>query len=496
LRRAGHIRIRRAAFALSALVAVALALPSAAGARVHGLRLGFTDYADFQLGGPADRQIAFQQAKAAGTELVRISFDWDGIAPTAPPNVATTANPDWSGYDWTFVDQSVRETVAAGFTPVFVIAEAPAWAEGGHRPSLSVAPQGSWRPSNRAFQALATALAKRYSGHFADPLNPGVSLPAIRYWQGWNEPNLSLYLSPQWTRRHNGKLRLASPGLYRRLLNSWYRGVKSVSKRNVVITAGTSPFGSPRGGSRVAPALFIRELFCLRGRKRLRRVHCSGSPVHFDILAHHPYPIGPPRRHAPNPDDVVVPDWGRIKRPLAVALKHHTVAPHKHKQLWATELSWDSSPPDPDGIPAHLQATYMEGAFSTMWSQGVTAVIWYLMRDEPPKPSFASTLQSGIYFRGDTMAQNTPKPSFTAFSFPFTAYVHRGKAQLWGLAPAPGEVTVERQTASGTWTKLVKLTARHDRLFRGKRRLRPGTHVRAVQGANVSLPWKVFSPGR
>jgi hypothetical protein len=496
LRRAGHTRIRLTALALGALVAAACALPSAAGARVHGLKLGFTDNADFQFNpDPVDRQIAFQHAKAAGTELVRIGGDWDNIAPSAPPNIATSANPDWAGYNWTTTDTAVRESVAAGFTPVFITTEAPTWAEGPGRPSQSVAPTGSWRPSPAAFQAFATALAKRYSGSFPDPLNPGAVLPRVRYWQGWNEPNLSLYLTPQWTGT-KGHYKLVSPALYRGLLNAWYRGIKSVSSKNVVLTAGTSPFGDAPGGSRVPPALFVRELFCLRGRSALRHVRCAGSPVHFDILAHHPYPIGPPRRHAPNPDDVVVPDWGRLKRPLRVALKDRTVAPHRAKPLWATELSWDSSPPDPTGVPAHLQATYMEGAFSTMWSQGVSAVIWYLMRDEAPVPSFATTLQSGIYFRGDTIAQDTPKPSFTSFSFPFTAYIHKGKAQLWGLAPAPGPVTVERQTSSGSWTTLARLNARSDRLFLANRRLRAGTRLRAVQGTRTSLTWKVFSPGR
>lgn len=490
-----HLKTRALVAASAAFATAALVLPATAGARVHGLKLGFTDTASFQIADPSDRAIAYQHAKAAGASLLRVTTDWDKLAPTAPPNIATSANPNWSGYNWAFTDAAVRETVAAGFTPLFITTEAPTWAEGPGRPSLSQAPLGSWRPNDAAFQALATALAKRYSGKTPDPLNPGTNLPRVRYWQGWNEPNLSLYLSPQWTRK-NGKLTLTSPDVYRGMLNAWYKGIKSVSSSNVVITAGTSPFGDPPGGDRVPPALFVRSLFCLRGRDALKKYRCPDSPVHFDILAHHPYPIGPPRRHAPNPDDVVVPDWNRLKRPLQVALKDRTVAPHKPKQMWATEISWDSSPPDPTGVPARLEATYMEGAFSTMWSQGVSAVVWYLMRDEAPDPSFSTTLQSGIYFRGDTIAQDTPKPSFTAFSFPFTAYIHKGKTQLWGLAPSPGPVTVERQAANGTWSTLTRLTARSDRLFLGSAKLRAGTNLRAVQGAKTSLSWKVFSPGK
>lgn len=500
LGRAAHIRTRTAAvLSLAAVLAVGLAATGTAQARVHGLMLGFSDDASFQSGNPTTRQIAFQHARAAGTEIIRLGFGWADLAPDAPPNIATTTNPDWSGYRWGPIDQAIRETVANGFIPLFIITGAPRWAEGPGRPAVSdSAPEGSWRPSAVAFRALAVALAKRYSGRFPDPANPGSFLPRVRYWQGWNEPNLTLYLSPQWTGSGRGH-RPASPDTYRALLNGWYAGLKSVSRSNLVVTAGTTPFGDyGPPWMRMPPAYFWRELFCLRGRTKFRRFRCPSSPVHFDVLAHHPYPIGPPRRVAPNVDDVVVPDWPRITRPLAVAIKDRTVAPRTRKQLWATEISWDSNPPDPMGIPAQLEARYMEGAFQVMWSQGVTAVVWYLMRDQPPAPTYADSLQSGIYFRGPTIAQDTRKPSFTAFSFPFTAYKGRGgRVQFWGLAPRPGPVTIQRRLRSGAWVTFARLRARSDRLFLGtsRRAVASGTNMRAVQGRRVSLSWKSFYPG-
>jgi hypothetical protein len=481
---------RLAATAAAAISLLVLALPAAAGARVHGLQLGFTDNSEFQVADQSERAVAYQHAKGAGASIIRLNADWDLLTPNAPPNLATMADPNWSGYQWAATDEVVRETVAAGLTPLLVVTQAPTWALGAH-PAPNVG-DGSWRPNPRAYQALATAMAKRYSGSTPDPLNPGATLPRVRYYQGWNEPNLSAYLSPQWV-RVKGKLKAASPDIYRGLLNAWYKGIKAVSKSDMVVTAGTSPFGDPPGGNRIPPALFWRDLFCLKGRNSLKKYRCPSSPVHFDILAHHPYPIGPPRRHAPNPDDVVIPDWSRITRPLHVAEKVGTVN-RGRKLLWATEISWDSNPPDPQGIPARLEATYMEGAFSTMWSQGVSAVVWFLMRDEAPIPSFSTTFQSGIFFRGDTIEQDTPKPSYTAYSFPFTAYIHKGKTQLWGLAPTRGPLTVEAQAANGSWSTIARLTARSDRLFLGTKRLRAGTLVRAVQGSRTSLPWKVFSP--
>ena len=315
----------------------------------------------------------------------------------------------------------------------------------------------------------------------------------MKYWQGWNEPNLSLYLTPQWKRVH-GKLTATGPDLYRGLLNAFYSGVKSVSKRNFVVTAGTSPFGDPPGGNRIPPALFVRDLFCLKGRTALKKVRCSGSPAHFDALAHHPYPIGPPRRHAPNPDDVVIADMDRLSGPLHAAIKAHTVLPRGKKQLWATELSWDTKPPDPNGVPEHLQATYMDGAFNELWSEGVNTIIWFNMRDQLPLPNFTTTLQSGIFFANDnTVVDDTKKISYTSFSFPFTAYLKRGRAQLWGLAPSRGRVSIQALRGS-RWTTVARVTARRDRLFLGSARVKARTKLRAVQGTATSRTWSVFTP--
>jgi hypothetical protein len=67
------------------------------------------------------------------------------------------------------------------------IVDAPGWAE----------PSGvahGTTPNPSAFGDFARAAASRYGGSFA-------GLPRVRYWQAWNEPNLNLYLKPQWVDR-------------------------------------------------------------------------------------------------------------------------------------------------------------------------------------------------------------------------------------------------------------------------------------------------------
>jgi hypothetical protein len=479
--------------AIAARAAVLLlCCPSAAGARPASLRTGFSDRDAYQVKGGAERATAFAHTRDARASIVRLLLDWSAIAPTRPPTREAARSPAWPGYDWTGVDSVVRDATAAGLDVLLSFTGAPGWAEGAGRPPVSAsAPAGTWRPMPAPYRDFAEAAARRYSGAYADPASPGGPLPRVRYWQGWNEPNLTNFLTPQW-RRRGGRFLPSSPATYRGLINAFYLGVKAVDASNYVVSAGTAPFGDPTPGRRrMPPALFTREFLCVRGASSPRPVRCPGGPARFDALAHHPYPIGPPRRHAVNPDDVVIPDLRRLTRPLSVALRAGNVAPRRPKGLWATEISWDSRPPDPDGIPARLHARYLAGALNVLWSQGVDVVAWWQLRDSAKGRGFQYSLQSGIYQRGATVAEDRPKPAFQAFRFPFTAYRKAGVARLWGLAPSAGPVLIERR-GHGGWDAVARLNAREDRLFLGRLKARHGTLLRARQGKETSRTWEVF----
>lgn len=480
------MHLRRAL--LTCLLLVALIPPHARAA--SPLRLGFGDGDAFTSASPTDNATNLIHAKRAGASLIRFSLSWAGVSPTRPPTSRDAADPAWSGYSWAATDTTIRTIVAAGLSPLAILDGAPRWAEGPDRPrDRGDRPVGPWKPDAAALRSFATALAKRYSGRFADPATPGTPLPAVDHWQAWNEPNLDNFLTPQWRKTASGYLP-ASPDIYRRLLNGFYAGVKSVSRSNVVLTAGTAPFGDLHPGERrMPPAKFWRELLCVKGRAHPRAARC-GKPVRFDILAHHPYPIGPPRRHARNVDDVVVPDLAKITKPLALAIKAGTVQPAKPKPIWITEISWDSKP-DPDGLSQADQAQYLAGSLNTLWRQGADAVLWYVMRDQAPEPSWDTTFQSGVFERGATPAEDTPKPSFTAFRFPFTAYRSEGVARLWGMAPAAGPVMIQVQKGS-TWVDAISLRAGRERIFQGRLRVGRGTRLRAVSRTAVSLPWTTF----
>ncbi|MEA2298800.1 MAG: hypothetical protein QOF77_1736 [Solirubrobacteraceae bacterium] len=466
--------------AVVAALFLAAGVPSAArGQSVRPLTTGFAD--DVYFGPAALSDPWFERTVASGAKLVLLDVEWAGIAPANRPPGFDPANPGDPAYSWEGVDSAVRAASRRGLSVALLVNRAPSWAEGPGRPA-GAAP-GSWRPDPAAFGRFAAAAARRYSGTYPDPLVPGATLPHVGYWQAWAEPNLGVHLAPQWV-VGQGRFVPASPGIYRGLLNAFYDAVKAVDPANRVITAGTAPFGDPiPGGPRMPPARFVRELLCLRDAS-LAPAPCP-DPAHFDILAHHPYSVGAPRRAARNRDDVSLPDLGKLTRPLAAALRLGRALPRAPKPVWVTEFSYDSNPPDPGGVPAPEQARWLEEAFYVLWSQGVDTVAWYLIRDQPPVPSYASSYQSGIYLR-----DGRPKPAARAFRFPFVVEpAGRGRVVAWGKSPVAGVLSIQSRRGA-RWVSVAHVPVTAGAVFLRRLALAGHAGLRATVGAETSLIWQ------
>jgi hypothetical protein len=452
---------RAAALALLGL----LLATSVAGARP--LSLGFYD-PQYSSEFGSTRAAWFDSTRSARANIVRISGEWARIAPAKRPSGFRAADPNDPHYRWAALDGAVQSARDRGITPLITLWRAPRWAEGPKRPKS--APPGSWRPKSGEFAKFARAAAKRY--------------PSVHRWQIWNEANLTTYLAPQYAKR-DGKRRLESPGRFRALLNAAYAAIKKVDRRAFVVAGGTSPYGDPQpGGRRTPPALFVRELLCLKGRS-LEPRRCR-HPAHLDALAHHPYSVGSPQRKAFNRDDVAIPDLYKLKRPLRKAERTGRVLPRRHKRLWVTEVSWDSSPPDPDGVPEKRHARWLAESFRLLWKQGVDTITWFQVRDAEPVPSYGSTYQSGVFFR-----DGRPKRAVRAFRFPFTAVSKDRKVSLWGRAPSKGRVNIQFDSGKG-WRTIAHLKApRTGAVFQKRVRSRGKGRMRAVRGSRASLPWSV-----
>jgi hypothetical protein len=466
--------VSRRLLLLFATIAVAASvLPASASAR--GLSFGFDDGL-FLSAEESVRQTWLDRAAETGASIARLDVRWSSIAPVKPPADFDATDPASAGYQWGILDAAVREADARGLRVLFTVYSAPGWAEGGGRPPRTEL--GTWNPSADAFGEFASALATRYSGSYPDPSAPGGTLPRVRFFEAWNEPNLDTYLGPQWRGQEN-----SGANIYRSLLDHFYSAIKVVQPGATVLGGALAPFGDEPGEARTRPVLFLRNLLCLSGG-RLTPVSCP-EKARFDVLSDHPIAVGAPTKSALSPLDVTTPDLGRLTTVLQKAESTNRVLPAGKKPLWVTEFWYDSNPPDPTGVPIDQQARWYEQALYLFWKQGAEAAIALQVRDAPEGKSYASTYQSGAYF-----VDGSPKPAATAFRFPFVT--HRTgpfEVGIWGIAPRAGQVKVQA-FRDGTWKTLATIAAKGPgRPFTGEFKLLRFAKLRGVIGDQASLAW-------
>lgn len=400
--------------------------------------------------------------RGTGVTFVRINVEWTAIAPSKPSRSFDASNPGDPQYRWKPYDREIVAAVRSGLTPYLTIYAAPDWAQRGP-PATTYA--DSYKPDPKAFAQFALAVARRYSGSFH-------GLPRVRYFQGWNEPNISLYLLPQLV---NGKP--WSPDWYRRMLNGFADAVHSVHANNVVVAAGLAPFRDvtvtaqdPDWG----PLSFMRDLLCLGPDLK----PTCNAKVKFDVWAQHPYTSGDATHHALLPNDVSLGDLPKVRAVLAAATRAGHIASHGPTGFWVTEFSWDSNPPDPQAVPIAIETRWVAEALYRMWQNGVSLVTWLELMDGPMATSY---YQSGLYYYGTTLASSKPKPILAAFRFPFVAYRSGGNANVWGRTPAGRRgVVVVQQQVRGRWRKLATLRTDAYGIFQARVALRSTGLLRAL----------------
>jgi hypothetical protein len=412
-------------------------------------------------------ELMLARIHAAGARLVRIDVDWDEVAPASPPPGFQPANPNDPAYNWQEADRTIDQIVAAGLEPIVDIGAPPSWAQ---------APPGSgpFGVEPVAYGQFAAAAARRYNGS-----TPGQ--PRVSYWDVWNEPNASYFLRPQTL---GGSV--VSVNTYRTMIESFAAGVHGAAPGNVVVGGELFPNGVNGGGvTAIAPLEFTRRLFCISAGARPHRICNARVPV--DVWSTHPYTSGSPTTLPANPNNIWLSNLGSLTAAVRAAQRLGTLVSSSPAQVWITEFSWDSNPPDPQGVPVKILQRWVAEAIYRAWASGVSLFTWYSLRDEPLA---TSPFQSGLYFEcPGGIACDTPKPSEEAFRFPFVAYAQRRrKVIVWGRTPAgvPGKVQVQ-WLSGGRWRGLVKLRTDGDGIFTKQVALPRGASTSTAQLRAVRL---------
>ncbi len=158
--------------------------------------------------------------------------------------------------------------------------------------------------------------------------------------------------------------------------------------------------------------------------------------------------------------------------------------PRGPKRLWATEISWDSSPPDPQGVPIAEHARWLEQALYVLWSQGVDtrplaadrrrAAESELCRDLSGRPLLPER-QREAGRAGVSVSRSSPIVSIAATCRP-------------GAAP-PGRRARDRGPPRRRWEVVRKVHVRTHQVFVATLALRGRAILRARVGAQISLTW-------
>jgi hypothetical protein len=418
-------------------------------------------------------QKALTMTRAAGATYVRLTVNWASIAPATRPQGFVATDPTSPGYTWRNYDVAVEEAEAQGLTPILDVGGTPGWA-------YAKRPQGvnAGTPKAAALGDFAKALATHYDG------SDGV--PAAHVFQVWNEPNVSIYMSP------------VNAGTYRNMVNAFSTSVHAVDKKNVVVAGDLDPFGHPKGKKQkwysTAPLAFMRSLLCLsKGAHPHSTCH---KRVQFDVWSHHPYTFGGPYGKAKNSNDVELGDLPRMRAVLQAGIRlHHIVSQHPAR-FWVTEFGWDTNPPRKHAASLSLAARWTAESLYQMWRSGVSLVTWFGLQDKGGK----SPYQSGLYRYAKSLSHARVKPVRTAFRFPFVAYLGKGNVSVWGRDATSSKVRVtiqRRHGAHGPWRTVAKIGANRNGIFRAKVRLAATKKdwLRAVaSGSGKSLAFSLTVP--
>jgi hypothetical protein len=345
-------------------VLVALVAPSAALAAPR-MWMGFQDDPYFRW--LPERFYMRDRAMQANATVMKTTVYWFNVAPRRPSN---GANPFDPVYRWEDLDEFVRQAEDRDIEVMLTIWGTPNWA-------------GSAK--NRAPRRLsdltnfARALSTRYSGRYR-------GFPYVRFYSVWNEPNLGLFLMPQYDAKKRSVIGTVYAGLYR----AAYAGLKAGSRSSLVAMGETSP-RKLRTSPSHSPGRFAELLSKARPK------------VRFDAYAHHPY--GSPANQPPT-QQVGWPNVGMTTLPRFAASLDKWFG-KKNTPIWLTEYGHETRPEDPRGVTYTQQAAYLRTAVAmARRNPRIQMLVWFIMRDNP-----VSLWQSGLLTFG-----GLEKPAFDLFS--------------------------------------------------------------------------------
>jgi beta-xylosidase len=175
--------------------------------------------------------------KALGVTSVRVDASWYWGQPNGP-----------GSFDWTVFDETVSSIQKAGLSADLIIDGCPPWAA----VSGAAGDQFAQPASAAQFATWAGAVAGRYGAK------------GVKYFEIWNEPNLSVFWQPK-----------PDPAAYTADLKAAYAAIKAADPSAVVLSGGLAP--ADDSSADYDPRTFLQDMYA------------DGAKGSFDELGFHPY---------------------------------------------------------------------------------------------------------------------------------------------------------------------------------------------------------------
>jgi len=402
--------VRPFRLALLAIVVAVVFFPAAAVKAAPRMPIGFYDDPSFRWASPSAIVANLKAAEAAHASIIHLLADWSAIAPTKPAN---PLNGDDPAYHLADLDAVVRTAPRYNLQVFITISNTPKWANGGQTVNHP--------PTHLSdFTNFAHMLAARYNGR-----HPGFG--AVTRWAIWNEPNLQLFLTPQF----NAAGKIVSAAEYAKLFAAGYTGIKEGNPGALVAAGETSNRGhnhptEPAVSNSVAPATFAHLV-------------AEADPhLKFDAWSEHPYPFFGPGQGPLQKTSYPNVELSNLDT-FAASLKQWF---HRTVPIWITEWG-EQTPPqnsltNPDPISYAKQAADAKEALDiAAKTPDVEMFIWFILRDSSSKtwfsgletvsgakkPAYAAFASQAKNIDGQTQLVNPNAKSFTVkLDVPFIAY--------------------------------------------------------------------------
>jgi len=266
---------------------------------------------------PAKVDLALKMARDAGFHWIRQEFPWEDIEISGKGDFW---DHKWDVSAWEKYDRIVDLASKYGLEIIARLDNPPAWSRAKGDTVGSLGPPDNYQD----FGDFVYAVVSRYRGR-------------VRYYQIWNEPNLS----PEWGNRP------VNAAEYVELLKIAYTRAKEADPDCVVLSAGLAQT-LEQGPNNLDDLVYLQQMYD------------AGARDYFDVMGVMAYGLwtGPTDRR-------VSPDRTNFSRPVLVReimVRNGDAG----KPIWATEIGWNALPPDFPKFPNFGRVTLAQQARYTV----------------------------------------------------------------------------------------------------------------------------------